>query len=243
MNDDPVLYSNSNNYQTTNARKILNEFAWKLNWREDGRDSVLDVGCGSGNVTMELVLPILPSNFHSLIACDLSDKMIEYAQQKYRHPKVEFGKFDITDDVDEFLKKYGPFDHIVSFFCLNWIQNQRQAINNIRKLLASEGDCLLIFATSSNLYTVYDEMSKLKQWSQYMQDAQLYIPAHQYVRNPADDFQQLCQSIGFSCSNIQVRETAHVFKDYDDHKSTFCFSKLIRAIVHVVISLQASRNQ
>lgn len=219
MNDDANLYAKSNAYQRKAVKDVLDEFSPLLNWRKDGRESVLDVGCGSGDVTVELIVPILPAQFDCLIACDLSHKMIQYAQQHHPHPKVVFEQLDIREDVDDFLPKYGPFDHIVSFFCFHWIQNKEQAVRNIRKLLTPEGDCLLMFIISSNTIAVYDEMSKTKRWSKYMKDVDIHIPEHQYAGDPIDDFQQLCQSVGFTFSNVQIRESPSFYTDYDEYKS------------------------
>lgn len=219
MNDDASLYAKSNTYQRTVTKKVLDEFGSLLNWRADGRDSVLDIGCGSGDVTVELVLPILPARFRRLIACDLSDRMIKYARQQYIHPKVVYEQLDIRDPVDDFLQKFGQFDHIVSFYCLHWVRNHKEAFSNIRKLLTPDGDCLLMFLTSTNTFTVYDEMSKTEKWSHYMQDVELYIPAHHYIPDPVDDFQQLCQSAGFSYSNVQAQEHTYICKNYEEYKS------------------------
>ncbi len=219
--NDAILYAKSNTYQKTSSKKVIDQFAPLLHWRRDGHDTVLDIGCGNGDVTIELLLPILPSQFRALIACDISEKMIKYAQHTYHHhhPKVEFETLDITGDVDDFLRKHGPFDHIVSFFCLHWIKNQLKTFSNIRKLLASNGECLLMFVTSTNIFAVYDEMSKSEKWSKYMRDADLYVPIHQYAGNPVEDFQKLCQSVGFTSTNIQFHESTYYFEDYEEHKS------------------------
>jgi len=221
MNDDAVLYAKSNTYQRNAVKNVLDEFAPFLNWRKDGSDTVLAVGCGSGDVTAELILPILPSEFDCLIGCDLSDKMVQHAQQHYSRSKVAFEKLDIRDDVGDFLKKYGPFHHIVSFFCLHWVENKKEAISNIRKLLTPDGDCLLMFLISSNTIAVYDEMSKTQKWSKYMKDIELYIPPHQYVGNPIDDFQQICQSVGFAYSNVQIRESPYFYENYEEYKNLY----------------------
>lgn len=217
--DDAALYAKSNGFQRVATKKVLAEFAPLLKWRKNGCDSVLDVGCGSGDVTIELILPVLPENFNRLIACDLSHKMIEYAQRYHRHPKVTFVEMDIRDRVDEFLRKFDPFDHIVSFFCLNWVKNQKEVLHNIRKLLTADGDCLLMFLTSAHSFAVYKEMSKSEKWSKYMKDADLYIPFHQYVTNPVEDFRSLCESVGFSSSHVETQEPRYICKNFEECKS------------------------
>lgn len=225
MNDDAVLYSKSNSFQRRATTKVLDEFSQFLNWRLDSLDTALDVGCGSGDVTVELILPILPSQFRRLVACDLSEEMIEYARQNNPHPKVVFEKLDIRcrARVDEFSINFGPFDHIFSFFCLNWVKNQKQAISNIHELLTPEGDCLLMFITSTNMFAVHDDILKAKKWSKYIKvaaDVDLYNTTYQYVNNsPVEDFRQLCKSVGFTSSHIQAQETTYTCENYEEYKS------------------------
>lgn len=45
------------------------------------------------------------------------------AREIYKTPNVEFKVLDIASDIPDEMK--GKFDHIFSFFCFHWIQNQR----------------------------------------------------------------------------------------------------------------------
>lgn len=52
------LYSASNALQRTDARRVLQEVIETLPLKPGAR--VLDVGCGAGDVTAEVLLPFLP---------------------------------------------------------------------------------------------------------------------------------------------------------------------------------------
>ncbi|KAL1473093.1 hypothetical protein MTO96_038931 [Rhipicephalus appendiculatus] len=41
--------------------------------------------------------------------------------------------WNISGDVDKFIAKYGRFDRIYSFFCLNWVRDQGQAMRNVSR--------------------------------------------------------------------------------------------------------------
>lgn len=82
-----VLYHKANQAQRYNAQQALQEFAIIFEWRSDGRDSVLDAGCGTGDVTFDLLLPILPPNFERVVGVDISKEMIEYARETQLHPR------------------------------------------------------------------------------------------------------------------------------------------------------------
>lgn len=56
--ENAELYSAASGMQKKDAEEILTEFRDKLNWSRNVR--ILDVGCGSGEVTTEIILPQLP---------------------------------------------------------------------------------------------------------------------------------------------------------------------------------------
>lgn len=121
-----VLYQRANQVQRHDARMVIREYGNMFQWRIDGKDRVMDIGCGSGDVTIDFLEPILPSNYEKLVGSDISLKMVNYAADTYgeTHPKVEFDQLDIGDDV--MPKRYlEHFNHITSFYCLHWVQDQR----------------------------------------------------------------------------------------------------------------------
>lgn len=110
-----ALYNKSNPLQRSDTQQALGEFGHLLEWRSDGDGSVLNAGCGAGDVTVEILLPILPPNFKSLVGVDLSNQMIN-------HPKVQFERFDLAAEFEnQPLNGIEPVDHNFSFYCLMWI--------------------------------------------------------------------------------------------------------------------------
>ncbi|XP_037030890.1 juvenile hormone acid O-methyltransferase-like isoform X2 [Bradysia coprophila] len=212
--NDPVLYAKSNSFQKVTTQKILSEYSHLFQWREDG--SMLDIGCGTGDATIESILPLLPTKSNRLIGCDISNEMIDYARKHNSHPNVAFQQLDIGGNIDDFLTKFGPFDHAASFFCLHWVQNQNAAMENISKLLTADGDCLLVFITWSHNFHVFLEMSKSPKWSQYMKDVSQFISPYQESISPADDLRVMLQTVGFTDCVIQARESRHLYDNYDE---------------------------
>lgn len=122
----PELYHRANQAQRHDAKKVIEEYRDLLQWRLDGEDCVMDIGCGSGDVTLDFLEPLLPSSYKKLVGSDISMKMVRFAADTYRKafPKVEFVHLDIVDDC--MPKKYlKHFDLITSFYCLHWIQDQK----------------------------------------------------------------------------------------------------------------------
>lgn len=167
----PELYSKLNGNQTRDTQKALQDFANIIQWRSDGCDSILDAGCGPGDVTAGILMPTLPKNFSRLVGVDISSEMINYARKTWTHPKLLFEQFDTCADLEKqpFCNSQ-PFDHIFSFFLLMWVPNLRKCIQNFYKLLVSKGDILLLFIGNHTVYDAYKEQSFDKKWAKYMQD-------------------------------------------------------------------------
>lgn len=49
--DNPDSYKKTSDLRDDDHAQLLDEFAPNFNWRMDGKDSVLDVGCAGGGVT------------------------------------------------------------------------------------------------------------------------------------------------------------------------------------------------
>lgn len=118
------LYKTANELQRTDNKMVLSEFKNALKWK--GNDTLLDIGCGSGDVTVDMILPLMPSNFSLLMGVDVSNEMIKFARENYMNsvPKARFEQLDIGHPIIQ-SPLVEQFDHITSFFCLHWIQNQR----------------------------------------------------------------------------------------------------------------------
>lgn len=215
-----ALYKRSNGLQRRDAQQVIDEFGQVLQWRSDGGDSLLDVGCGSGDVTIDFLLPILPLNFQRLVGVDISEEMINFAQQQYPHPRISFDKFDLSTDIEkQSFCNTEPFDHITSFYCLHWVQNQERAVQNMFKLLKPDGDMLLVFLAQNPIFEIYKQMSLSKNWAKYMTDVDRFISPYQYSKNPADQFGKLLYSCGFTEYSVEIREKFFIFEGIDLLKS------------------------
>lgn len=99
--------------------------------REDGFKRILEIGCGTGNYTQ-----LLREKFRNakLKALDISDKMIEVAQQKLKDKEIEFIVADAeTANLNE------VFDLITSNACFQWFENLEKALIKYKNLLKTGG--------------------------------------------------------------------------------------------------------
>lgn len=214
------LYKRSNSLQRRDARELIEEFGSAFNWRPDGEDSWLDIGCGSGDVTIDYILPVLPTNFKRLVGVDLSEQMIAHARKQYVHPKIFFEQFDAGVDVKkQSLQHLQPFDHVTSFYCLHWVQQQKQAIQNIYDLLKPNGDCLLMFIASSAVFEVHEQMSRSSKWGKYMTDVNRFLSPYLHSKDPANQLSNLFRDCNFSDYRTENRVKVFSYDDYNDFKS------------------------
>lgn len=192
-----ALYRRANECQYRDAKETI-DINWnKLNWSKTGGDTILDIGCGIGDITCEYIWPNCPENCDKLCAIDSCDEMIYYCRKNWSNPKIWWQKYDICGDLDKQTYKHEPYNHIVSYNCLNRVQDQKTAFQNCYKLLKNGGDMLWGGLAQSPVYDIYKEMSKDPKWSKYMSNVDQWISPYQWSKNPVEDYKKLMKSCGY----------------------------------------------
>jgi juvenile hormone acid methyltransferase len=128
---DPKLYIQTNNLQRRDGEAILAQHSDIFRWKNDGSDSLLDIGCGSSDVTIDFILPMMPKNFSKLVGVDISKLMIQHSKDLYENDHIKFYELDIGADIfnnaheiEDDLKP-NSFNCVTSFYTLHWVINQR----------------------------------------------------------------------------------------------------------------------
>lgn len=70
---DPELYARSNPFQVRDASQVLGLYKKRMD--SDGSDVILDIGCGTGDVTSKILAPAL-GRFELLLGVDRSFEMV-----------------------------------------------------------------------------------------------------------------------------------------------------------------------
>ena len=124
MNDVKLYVTSCHDLSARAVTKVLSEYINTMSWKTG--DRVLDVGCGPGSVTTQVLMPRLPEDFSLLIGADISPNMIQYASETYTHSKLKFTQFDLLEDIGSTSQlRPSDFDKIFSFFLLHWIPDHR----------------------------------------------------------------------------------------------------------------------
>ena len=100
---DPDLYTTANWTEAYGGwADDLAEHVPYMNWKEN--ETILDIGCGDGDVIINQLLPSLPTScsdnglpiHYDVIGVDNSTQMIEYANKHYGKDDIKFSVMDIT---------------------------------------------------------------------------------------------------------------------------------------------------
>ncbi|XP_037050642.1 juvenile hormone acid O-methyltransferase-like [Bradysia coprophila] len=220
--DNPNIYENLNNQMRAKIKKILNEH--RFHWRANGTDSLLDIGFGPGDITVDTLLPLLPHNFERLVGVDISNEMVKHARRKYSCARVSFHQLDIGKKIDDqAFNGIAPFDHITSFYCLHYVKNLSVAFENMHKLLKTGGDILILHIAQAVSFRIYKRLSQKDQWKKYMFDLDSNVPAADDVDQQIIEFKNMFRRIGFSHCRIDATNETYTF----DNKVLFKRKKFI----------------
>ncbi|KAH1022079.1 hypothetical protein HUJ04_011533 [Dendroctonus ponderosae] len=206
--NEPKLYSKHNSLQTTDNIHVIENFLGLIDWTKGDNQTAIDLGCGEGYTTANILLPKLPPSLTRLVGCDISEKMIRFAKKARRNSRLDFRQLDLMDG-ETCRRISGQFDHVFSFYCLHWIADQRKAFDNIRQLLKPGGDLLMSFLGTNPIYDVYESMSRNIQWASYFRK-EMVSPYHN-CKNAKQKVTKLLQEAGFQDLRCVVEDRQHVF--------------------------------
>ncbi|XP_067203366.1 juvenile hormone acid O-methyltransferase-like [Linepithema humile] len=177
-------YASSDNIQRYNVSRLIDKFADDLK-KISGK--CMDIGCGPGDVTNDILLSSLDPNA-VIIGTDILQSMIEYANMTYSDEKrLGFEVLDIqTKNLPE--KYVLEFNHIFSFHTLHWCKDIRQAFENIYRMLRPGGTMVTLFVASYDAYNVFELMAQDNHFASYKEDVKTnvdmdIIPAVKVINN------------------------------------------------------------
>ncbi|KAG7213902.1 hypothetical protein KM043_003104 [Ampulex compressa] len=205
----PGEYENASKIQFCDASDVIEEFAKEISEMQ-GR--CIDIGCGPGDVTELLILPKLPPEA-KLVGADISKPMIEHARRKYRDEKrLSFLQLDIgTANLPE--EQVCQYDNALSFYCLHWVQDSRQAFANIYKLLRAGGKALVMFLGSNNGFDAYVKLHENPRYRPYMQDAHRFVPLFHRCNNSRAELRKMLEDVGFEVQHCSRRDKSFIFQN------------------------------
>ncbi|CAH2108431.1 unnamed protein product [Euphydryas editha] len=213
--NDAELYRNSNILQKRDALQCLEEYGKKIKWKKGGV-TVIDIGCGDGSVTTSVLKNFVPNNCNRLIGCDISENMVQFANEHHASEHTSFMVLDIEGDLPKELRR--NFDHAFSFYALHWIKHQEQAFTNIYDLLAKEGDCFLMFPGHMPIFDVYRTLALSTRWSFWLKDIDRFISPYHDCQDPEKEVKRMMTSIGFTAVDVKCLEKSFIYTSLETVK-------------------------
>ncbi|KAK3873136.1 hypothetical protein Pcinc_021830 [Petrolisthes cinctipes] len=209
--EDAQLYVSANAMQRRDALLVLSEYLPQMSWQEEG-EAVLDIGCGSGDVTRNLLMPLLP-RVEQVTGVDVSSEMVGYASKTFQHNSLSFRHLDIEKSIQPRQIFPDGFTKVFSFYCLHWVRGQDQCLRNIYQLLQPGGEALLVFLANNPLFTMYENMSLKPEWQEYMQDVSNYVSVYQHKSDPAQSMVEVAEEAGFEVVSCEAPKLEFVFQN------------------------------
>jgi ubiquinone/menaquinone biosynthesis C-methylase UbiE len=117
------------------------------------KSSVIEVGCGEGYGTN-----YLSHNVQHIVGLDINEDVIQHASRKYRSSKCSFKFYDgVNIPYDD-----STFDVVVSFQVIEHVQDDKNFLMEIQRVLKTGGTCLL--TTPNRIHRV---KSDKKPWNRF----------------------------------------------------------------------------
>lgn len=219
-----VYYNKWSKFQRDVAHQVLDNQELQL---QDAK-LVLDLGCGTGNMTAALLEHL--SADCKITAVDPDVERIKVAQNIYGcHSNITFqtGSSDSFPDMDKEC-----YDVVVNNFVIQLIKERQLALNNISQSLKPGGrllmtyPCLESYLASNNLfYKWLLELAPLEQLQTWNNMLQIYKLVPQSLED-------LCKNAGLTVlSNVK----GHKLITYDNLET---FSKYLYGVSHGVVDIR-----
>ncbi|KAB0795952.1 hypothetical protein PPYR_10013 [Photinus pyralis] len=191
------------------AVQILSNFKEAALWKEGCK--VLDIGCGPGNVTHDILYPILPKSTSEIVGVDKCPEFIEYARNNYEEkPIFSFRVLDIVnDEVPEELEQ--KFDYAVSFLCFHQFSDHKAAFENVSKMLKPGGEILFYFAAKASTFQLYETLANNEKLSGYFPDWEKYCSPYKDSLNIKKDIENFVNKMGYKILSLRIDKKHHSF--------------------------------
>jgi len=154
------MYHNNSTPQYAIALETLKEVSFNQ------IDKILDIGCGSGDISANLIAPLVPQGH--VLGIDMSGNMIEFARQAYKNiPNVNFDIVDVRD----WIPAHKEYDCAVSFNVFHWIKDLRPVFVNVAQCLKPEGIFLFAMGYKNNFFTDSTAaVASSSKWAKYLKN-------------------------------------------------------------------------
>ncbi|CAB3223286.1 unnamed protein product [Arctia plantaginis] len=203
-----VAYNKSNIIHKREIPEYLEKYVPTLKWKKNSY-RIMDIGSADGSVTTILQTFLPPAS--KILGCDISENMVKFATDNYSNGQTSFIVLDIAGDIPEDMKE--SFDHVFSFYTLNWVRDQQRAFENIFNVLEQNGECFMVLGAYNPIFDVYRTLAKDSKWSPFVYDVERYISPYHDSQEPGEEIAKLMENTGFVDVNVKCNDKCFLFDD------------------------------
>ncbi|MGA2787561.1 MAG: methyltransferase domain-containing protein [Verrucomicrobiota bacterium] len=202
------LHWNAADYAANSAAQQIwaRELIAQLQLR--GNEHVLDVGCGDGRVTAELVRAV-PKG--SVTGIDTSPEMIRFARKTFpsgKHPNLEFQVMDARN-----IRLARRFDVVFSSSVLHWVADHPAFLRGAAACLRPGGRLAVSCGGKGNAQDVFVALRpemRLKQWCIFFRK----MGKPYFFHSPAE-YERWLPRFGFKTHRIRLSPKDAVYQGRD----------------------------
>lgn len=217
MNPDAKLFEDfkpRRNYGWIEA--TVAEHTELMSWSPD--DIVLDIGCGQGRATRELLLPKCKKK-SKILATDAFAEMVEYGDKNYPHERIEYKVQDFMADLPTEWK--GKFGKVFSFFAFNYMRDFKELFTRIHDVLQPGGEFSFISVATDPAFKVYREIAASEKWSSYIKNVDNGVPPTQDWDDICEEFKKLAEQCNLEPIRVRLQYSENPYPDMKAYMSFF----------------------
>lgn len=162
-----------------------------------GRESVLDIGCGDGKISAQLALALKNGN---VVGIDLSAEMIGLATEKFpadKYSNLSFLRMDAAD-----IRLDRRFDVAFSNAALHWVQDHAAVLRGVRACVKDGGRILLQMGGRGNAVDIFGAIERVihsSRWASYYEG---FVPPYHFYG--PEDYQAWLSANGFRAARVEL---------------------------------------
>jgi len=163
---DSDAYDVGSYMQNLCANQVLDKVIFSPN------SYILDLGCGNGRSTADL---LKYADGAKILGVDISPRMVASANERFSNESLKFEELNVTT-----LNEHSVFDFVVSFFCLDWIEDQFSMNKRIFQALKPGGRALLVVSTGNDpIAKVVETTAASEKWATVLGGHKLPAALHE----------------------------------------------------------------
>lgn len=236
---DPESFAKTNKCCWVTTAAALEKYGHLIRWRDGGLDTLVDAGCGPGNLLAEVIYPVIKGKCAKVYAIDLSQEMLNYCEEKNRSLEgvaLDVVKMNVENegDVQTFLANHGLVDHVIASFLLHWLMDEKVGVQNMWRMLKPGGDFFSVHFHTAITFLMHEHVQSSPKWGRYFKSLHLHTPKSVTENHSEVEFRRTLAECGFIDTFVGLKRGTWTMPPKD-------FVTLVRSAHALINNIPAER--